>query len=210
MFLVLQAKLSGKACVVSCGRMKHHDSVAQNVMAVIMASLKVLPGHLGSSDAYVAMGPPWMRLARGMLLVLMSLPCIRIRRACAEELALLAASAISEDAVSIPSSIFASVVESIDATGVDSKQRKAMEAFSYAKFCALLTIGCLQRTSERHAQGKLKAFRHGSGSVLQRPTIRMVRSVLSYLSLDTTLLSVRICSLHFRIAHLLPWRWNRK
>ncbi|MGH7973925.1 MAG: hypothetical protein ACREBR_00265, partial [bacterium] len=119
-----------------------------------------------------------------------------IRRACAEGLALLAASAISEDAVSIPSSIFASVVEIIDATGVDGKQRKAMEALSYAKSCALLTIGCLQRTSERHAQGKLKAFRHGSGSVLQRPTIRMLRSVLSYLSLDTTLLSVRICSLH--------------
>jgi len=188
---------------------KQEHAISSNIVGTIIACLKALPLHLGTHDVDIGMGPPWMKLAKDIFLVLIAFPTTLIRRASAEGLARLATCGVSEDALSLQSSIFTTLEQLV--SGVYNTQQQSrkvsQETIAFQKSSALLTIGCLQRLAYEHHKNnesdKFPRSRMNHRSKLPIPTKRMVSSVIASLANvghanleHESSAIVRICALH--------------
>ncbi len=166
--------------------------IGSNIVATLILCIKSLPRHMGNEPETIS-GASWSKLAGEVFRVLMGSCSVLVRRSASVGLALLATCGYNENALGLQTEVLTSLEEAIQWTSpADGKPKKATsEAAIFSSSAALLTVGCLQRSSLNDNSPRNHS--------LPLPSSHMIRRLLISLSTfggssDTVV--VRVSALH--------------
>eukprot|EP00980_Cylindrotheca_fusiformis_P023611 scaffold10671_cov131-Cylindrotheca_fusiformis.AAC.9 len=169
------------------GKSKDYSASFTNVTAVLVSCLRALPVQESTHNVTVGIGPSWMTQAKDILLNVLPSRSPFVRRAAAEGLAVLSTIGVKEDAQFLQSAVLHSLDEVFQGTyGAGQVRPTPVAADSSASATALLTLGCIQRTSHRirairadHSRSRgssQKNSKDDSNDIL--PTVQMMIRIL--------------------------------